>query len=217
MKNLLVLFLFLLFSNETLPQEKSVSADWKKTDKNLSRIFKGKSVTKKKVDFNQQNLNVEDQLNKNEIFSLQSENEILGFLVITSSMGRFETFQYMVVYNSDLSVKEVNILRYTSSHGGEIASPKWLKQFIGYNGKPLKYGKDIDAISGATFSASSLVKDIEALTMFMKKVIHLPISILFSACRNSITFQAFSFLIPLSFSNRSFVCNDSYFTIFMIR
>lgn len=167
MKNLLVLFLFLLFSNETLPQQTSVSADWKKTDKNLSRIFKGKSVTKKKVD-----LNIEDQLKKNEIFSLQSENENLGFLVITSSMGRFETFQYMVVYNPDLSVKEVNILKYTSSHGGEIASPKWLKQFIGYDGKPLKYGKDIDAISGATLSASSLVKDIEALTIFMKKVIH---------------------------------------------
>ena len=69
-----------------------------------------------------------------------------------------------------MSVKSIDILEYNSSHGGEIASQKWLKQFVGYDGKPLKYGSDIDAVSGATYSATSLVKDVESVTLFMKKI-----------------------------------------------
>ena len=41
-------------------------------------------------------------------------------------------------------------------HGGEISSKKWLEQFVGYKGGALKYGDDIQAISGATYSASSI-------------------------------------------------------------
>ena len=170
MKMFIALLTVFLISGATLIPEKSVSF-WKKADKNLERIFKGKIITKKVVELSEIEL-AAGKFKNNGIYLLVSADETLGYLVFASSMGRYETFEYMVVYNPGLSVKEIDILNYTSSHGGEIASQKWLKQFVGYEGKHLKYGSDIDAITGATYSAVSLVKDVEAITIFMKKIKH---------------------------------------------
>jgi hypothetical protein len=44
----------------------------------------------------------------------------------------------------------------------------WLRQFIGITGCELDYGKDIDAISGATISASSLTIEIRKWCKFLE-------------------------------------------------
>jgi len=170
MKILTALLAILFFSAATLYPEKPASF-WKKADKNLNRIFNGAMITKKVVELNVKEL-TELKFKNNGIYLLVSGDEKIGYLVFASSMGRFESFDYMVVYNPDKSVKEINILNYTSPHGGEVASQKWLKQFAVYTGKPLKYGTDIDAISGATYSGTSLVKDVESITGFMKMMKH---------------------------------------------
>ena len=53
------------------------------------------------------------------------------------------------------------VTTYRSSHGAGICSKGWLKQFRGYHGEEIRLGKEIDSISGATISASSLVEDIQ--------------------------------------------------------
>lgn len=170
MKIVTALLAILLFSGGTLYPEKPASF-WKKVDKNLNRIFNGKIITKKDVELNVKEL-TELKFKNNGIYLLVSDGETLGYVVFASSMGRFESFDYMVVYNPDVTVKEINVLNYTSPHGGEVASPRWLKQFIGYEGKHLKYGSDIEALTGATYSATSLVRDVEAVTVFMKTIKH---------------------------------------------
>jgi Na+-translocating ferredoxin:NAD+ oxidoreductase RnfG subunit len=52
----------------------------------------------------------------------------------------------------------------------EIGSRKWLKQYSGYSGGELKYGKDIQTISGATISANALTRDIQILTGILKQM-----------------------------------------------
>ena len=59
------------------------------------------------------------------------------------------------------------ILVYRSTHGAAVCSKKWLKQFNGYSGGKLELGKDIDSVSGATISATSLVKDVERCILLM--------------------------------------------------
>ena len=168
MKMFIALFTLLLFCEATLIPEKSASY-WKKADKNLNRIFQGATFTKKEVDFSRKEWSKIDLPFANHgIYQLYHENELLGYLVLTASMGRYESFDYMVVYDPELSVKEIDVLNYTSSHGGEVASRNWLKQFAGYNGKHLTYGKDIEAITGATYSAGSLTKDVETITVLLK-------------------------------------------------
>ncbi len=168
MKMFIAILTMILLTGTTLIPEKAESF-WKKADKNIERIFKGQIIKKKSVELSEKELSDVGRLFVNNgIYELLSTNELLGYMVLTSSKGRYESFEYMVVYNPELVVKEIDILNYTSSHGGEIASKKWLAQFVGYDGKHLKYGSDIDAISGATYSAVSLVKNVEVISIFMK-------------------------------------------------
>ena len=64
--------------------------------------------------------------------------------------------------DKNIEIKRVEILTYNATYGHQITSKNWLKQFLGFNGKQtLKYGKDIQAISGATISAKSITEDIK--------------------------------------------------------
>lgn len=85
----------------------------------------------------------------------------LGFVYATSAPGRFDKFDYFVICDTSCVVKKVNVWIYRSTHGGGIAARKWLGQFNEYSGGQLKYGKDIQAISGATISGNSIVEDIQ--------------------------------------------------------
>ncbi len=76
--------------------------------------------------------------------------------------GSFEYFDYLMILSKDFEVKKVEIINYQATRGYEISSRNWLKQFVGFTGKKdLKYRKDIQAISGATVSATSIIEDIE--------------------------------------------------------
>lgn len=101
------------------------------------------------------------------IYSLLNDENLLGYLVLTSAKGRYDYFDYCVIYKPDIEILRIAILTYRSDYGYEISNKSWLKQFYGSSGCSLEYGQDIDAISGATLSASSLTKDLEFLCELM--------------------------------------------------
>lgn len=81
-------------------------------------------------------------------------------------VGEYEYFDYLVLFNTQRSVEEVKIYNYAATYGVQITSKAWLRQFEGYAGQePLNYGKEIDAISGATVSALSLIADLQRVTL----------------------------------------------------
>jgi len=80
-----------------------------------------------------------------------------GWYVVDEVVGKHETITYAVGINTDGSVKRVEILEYKESYGYEVAEAKWLQQFVGKTqSAPLKLGKDIDNIAGATLSSKHL-------------------------------------------------------------
>jgi len=82
----------------------------------------------------------------------------------------FEYFDYFVILDTSLNIKKVNVNNYQATHGQEICSKSWLKQFISKNSEStIKYGKNIDAISGATISANNMVIDIKNKLRLLKK------------------------------------------------
>lgn len=88
---------------------------------------------------------------------------------IDNPRGEYEFFDYYCLYDSTLSVAEVNVFNYEATHGHEITSKGWLRQFIGHSaGKPLETGKNIDAISGATISVNGIVEDIREKSFILK-------------------------------------------------
>jgi len=101
------------------------------------------------------------------LFLLKRQNMVLGYLLITRALGRYDYFDYIVAYAPDLSVMGLSILIYPSSHGAAICQRAWLSQFEGYAGQELTLGKDIDAVAGATISARSMIRDMKRTYQFM--------------------------------------------------
>lgn len=95
------------------------------------------------------------------IYLVKQQDQEIGYLLSTRAMGRYDYFDYLLAFDSGLRVLGLTITTYRSSHGAAICQKKWLSQFKGYSGEELDLGKDIDAISGATISASSLVQDVK--------------------------------------------------------
>ncbi len=103
-------------------------------------------------------------------FALESNEGRLGYVLSTSAMGRYDYFDYSIIYAKDLTVMGVLVTTYRSSHGAGICSKGWLKQFKGYQGEEIRIGKEIDSISGATFSSTSMVEDMKRSYSLMKEL-----------------------------------------------
>ena len=84
--------------------------------------------------------------------------------------GEHEFFDYFTLFGQNKTVVQVVVHNYEATHGQEITAKGWLRQFTGYDGgRPLKPGKDIDAISGATISVQGIVEDISEQCAALRK------------------------------------------------
>jgi len=102
-------------------------------------------------------------------FNIYDGDSKVGLLVLTSAKGRYDKYDYMIIYNSDFEIELIKILVYRSQYGSEIMSRRWLRQFYNRQDDSLKYGSDIQAISGATFSASALTKEVNRINRILKE------------------------------------------------
>ena len=78
---------------------------------------------------------------------------------IGHARSKFDTFDYMVLLDKNNTIKLVKVLVYREDYGGEIASKRWLKRWVGINQRVTH----IDGISGATISVNSLKHSINKL------------------------------------------------------
>lgn len=82
-----------------------------------------------------------------------------------------EYFEYLILYDSDKTVKMVEVYNYAATHGYEITAKGWLKQFAGFSGNDtLEVNKNIDAISGATISVFAITNDVQLKTKILKSM-----------------------------------------------
>lgn len=95
-----------------------------------------------------------------DIHRVMQGDDPLGYVVFGTATGRYEQFDYMVAYTPDCIIQKVEILEYRSDRGVEITGKRWLAQFQGLDGCRLEYGRNIDAIAGATLSGRALVQSI---------------------------------------------------------
>ena len=152
----ILLFLGLVSISADLP-----SGAIKKMDKTIQSLWKNQTVKKEIIDLSkQQSISTDFQLNK-----LLINNKLVAFLALSRAKSRVDFFDYMIIYHPDLSIKTIQVLAYREDYGGEIASNRWLKQFIGKaDPNKMKFGDDIQNISGATISAQSINENIKKVT-----------------------------------------------------
>jgi hypothetical protein len=85
-----------------------------------------------------------------------------GWFVVDEVVGKHEMITYAVGLNADGTVRRVEILEYRESYGYEVAEAKWLAQFHGKGQEaPLKLGKDVENISGATLSSKHIADGVK--------------------------------------------------------
>jgi len=88
-----------------------------------------------------------------------------------------EYFDYYIIFDTSARIQLVRIYNYQATHGYEVTSKGWLKQFEGYNGtKELEAGQNIDAISGATISVYGIVQNVKEVSKLLRQGLKLPVN-----------------------------------------
>lgn len=144
----------------------------KKMDKTLAKLWPEQVLTKKPVNLTAITQNkLTFKLADNTLFKVFSNNKKVSYAYLSKGFGKMNEFDYMVVFNPDLSILKIKVLIYREEQGGEIGSVRWLKQFVGKSDvKTMKFGHDIQNISGATLSARSLTEDVKKVTTKMQEL-----------------------------------------------
>lgn len=89
---------------------------------------------------------------------------LLGYVVLDEVVGKYELISYAVALNPDATVRQIEILAYRESHGFEIRSPAWRKQFVGKSAQAgLAIGEGISNISGATLSSNHVTDGVRRI------------------------------------------------------
>ena len=90
-----------------------------------------------------------------------------GWFIVDEVVGKHEFITYAAGLNADGSVKQIEIMDYRETYGGQIRDQKWRAQFVGKTNKStLKLDNDIKNISGATLSCRHVTDGVKRLLAF---------------------------------------------------
>lgn len=124
--------------------------------------------------------------NEGKFYKVLDKQQIIGYVYVgrivscrnggctkdknESASGNSEYFDAYFLYNANKTVESVKIYNYRATHGHDVCSRGWLKQFVGFdNEEPLQVGKTIDGISGATISVYALTDEVNYVTQILRK------------------------------------------------
>ena len=87
-----------------------------------------------------------------------------GWFILDQVVGKHEFITYAVALDASGAVKDIEILDYRESYGGQVREAAWRAQFTGKrHGTPLKLGADIKNISGATLSSKHVTDGVRRI------------------------------------------------------
>ena len=96
-----------------------------------------------------------------EVFRVSKEGALLGFAEVRNVKGKERPITYLVAVDTTGATRDIDVLVYRESQGGEVANEVWRKQFRGKTAAdPLQVGKDIRNISGATISSNAVTRSV---------------------------------------------------------
>ena len=163
LKYLLPVF-FLLFllsfrsNNEWSPalQNKVNNALYKVYETEHLRLQK---ALEEPVEIGKQSNSIDQQL-----YKIIDEDVLKGYAYVGQAPSMKNVFDYIVILNTELEIVKSKVLIYREQHGRQIGTARWLDQFNGMKitDRP-KLGVEVDGISGATISATSMTKAIHNL------------------------------------------------------
>ncbi|MCW8848452.1 MAG: FMN-binding protein [Melioribacteraceae bacterium] len=104
-------------------------------------------------------------------YEIYSSNKKVASAFLDNVLGKVKPITYMVVFNKDLSISSVDIVKYREQYGGAVGNKEWLDQFnLKTVNSDLELHKDVDGISGATISVKSVIKGVKRLVYLMNNL-----------------------------------------------
>lgn len=89
---------------------------------------------------------------------------VLGHFFVDEVIGRQSLITYALGIDSSGSIRDLEIMTYRESHGGEVRNPGWRGQFVHRNAlDQLQFRADIKNISGATLSSEHVTQGVRWL------------------------------------------------------
>ena len=80
-----------------------------------------------------------------------------GYAVVTEEVGKYRPITFMVGATPEFAVRDVAVMIYRESRGGDVKRRRFLNQYRGKSGRdPIDVNRDIINISGATISVRSM-------------------------------------------------------------
>ena len=94
---------------------------------------------------------------KESVHAVYSSSGLEGYVATVWCKSKSNLFPVRVVIDKGFRVLSATVLSYPSRRGREVQSPRFASQFRGKGPyDPVRVGKDIDAVSGATSSSSAM-------------------------------------------------------------
>ena|SRR5579859_5686871 len=89
---------------------------------------------------------------------------LIGYFFVDEVIGRQNLITYAVGIDTSGALRNLEILAYRESHGGEVRNPAWRAQFDHRSGlDQLRFRTDIKNISGATLSSEHVTEGVRWL------------------------------------------------------
>src|SRR5436190_16837937 len=158
-------FIALLISALVVPSAFAVR--YLTTEQAQQAIFAGKSFTAAPVKLTSVQRKAIEQASGVRV--LHDEQQVWrvsggGWFIVDEVVGKHEFITYAAGLNTNGSVKQIEIMDYRETYGGQIRDEKWRAQFVGKNSKStLKLDSDIKNISGATLSCRHITDGVKRL------------------------------------------------------
>ena len=87
-----------------------------------------------------------------------------GWFILDEVIGKHEFISYAVGLTEDGAVKQIEVMDYRETYGGQVREEKWRAQFKGKKyGARLKLDEDIQNITGATLSSRHITEGVRRL------------------------------------------------------
>lgn len=91
------------------------------------------------------------------VYVASKGKDVVGYAVVVNEIGKHRPITFVVGVEPDGSVRGVEIMVYRESVGSDVRAGRFLKQYRGKTLEaPLRTGRDITGISGATLSVRAV-------------------------------------------------------------
>lgn len=95
-----------------------------------------------------------------------------GWFIVDQVLGKHEMITYAVGLNANGAVKQVEILEYNESYGGQVRDLNWRQQFVDKTvASPVSLNNDIRNISGATLSSKHITDGVKRILQFHNMIL----------------------------------------------